>query len=80
MVNNNTIHNNSTITYCSAGPPTATPWPFRKGAGKEARLCHTGHLMIENRNGPIVDARLMRATGTAERKTALDMIADSARA
>src|SRR5246127_933153 len=22
---------------------------FRKGAGKEAKLCHMGHLMIENR-------------------------------
>src|SRR5215831_21194367 len=24
---------------------------FRKGAGKEAKLCHMGHLMTENRNG-----------------------------
>jgi hypothetical protein len=31
---------------------------FRKGAGKEAKLCHMGHLMTENRNGLIVDARL----------------------
>src|SRR6201997_4774385 len=23
---------------------------FRKGAGKEAKLCHMGHLMMENRN------------------------------
>jgi len=30
---------------------------FRKGAGKEAKLCHMGHLMMENRNGLIVRAR-----------------------
>src|SRR6202022_1907135 len=46
---------------------------FRKGAGKEAKLCHMGHLMTENRNGLIVDARLTEANGTAERSTALDM-------
>jgi hypothetical protein len=33
-----------------------------------------GHLMMENRNGLIVDARLTEANGTAERSTALDMI------
>ena len=38
---------------------------FRKGAGKEAKLCHMGHLMTENRNGLIVDARLTEAYGTA---------------
>ena len=51
---------------------------FRKGAGKEAKLCHMGHLMMENRNGLIVDARLTEASGTAERTTALAMIADNA--
>ena len=39
-----------------------------------------GHLMTENRNGLIVDARLTEANGTAERATALDMIEDNARA
>lgn len=51
----------------------------RKGAGKEAKLCHMGHLMMENRNGLIVDARVTEANGTAERETALDMIEDNAR-
>jgi len=50
---------------------------FRKGAGKEAKLCHMGHLMTENRNGLIVDARVTEANGTAERETALDMIEDN---
>jgi transposase len=52
---------------------------FRKGAGKEAKLCHMGHLMTENRNGLIVDARLTEANGTAERATALDMIEDNSK-
>lgn len=51
----------------------------RKGPGKEAKLCHMGHLMTENRNGLIVDARLTEANGTAERTTALEMIDDNAK-
>jgi hypothetical protein len=39
-----------------------------------------GHVMVENRNNLIVDARLTEATGTAEHATALDMIEDNARA
>jgi transposase len=64
-------------THSSTTDPDARL--FRKGAGKEAKLCHMGHLMMENRNGLIVDARLTEANGTAERTTALDMIADSAK-
>lgn len=64
-------------THSSTTDPDARL--FRKGAGKEARLCHMGHLMTENRNGLIVDARLTEANGTAERSTALDMIEDNAR-
>jgi transposase len=64
-------------THCSTTDPDARL--FRKGAGKEAKLCHMGHLMMENRNGLIVDARLTEANGTAERATALDMIDDNAR-
>jgi len=33
-----------------------------------------GHLMMENGNSLIVDARLTEANGTAERATALNMI------
>lgn len=62
-------------THSSTTDPDARL--FRKGAGKEAKLCHMGHLMTENRNGLIVDARLTEANGTAERATALDMIKDN---
>ena len=63
-------------THSSTTDPDARL--FRKGAGKEAKLCHMGHLMVENRNVLIVDARLTEANGTAERNTALDMIEDNA--
>jgi len=68
----------SNETHASTSDPDARL--FRKGQGKEAKLCHMGHIMTENRNGLIVDARLSEASGTAERETALDMIADNAAA
>jgi len=46
----------------------------RKGAGKEAKLCFGGHVLMDNRTGLVVDVTVTRATGTAERDTALDMI------
>jgi transposase len=64
-------------THASTTDPDARL--FRKGAGKEAKLCHMGHLLMENRNGLIVDARMTEANGTAERATALAMIEDNAR-
>jgi transposase len=67
----------SNATHRSSTDPDARL--FRKAAGKEAKLCHMGHLMTENRNGLIVDARLTEANGTAERATALDMIDDNAK-
>lgn len=46
----------------------------RKGNGKEARLCYTGHSLTENRNGLIVDCELTEASGTAEREAALRLL------
>ena len=46
----------------------------KKGKGKEARLCLAGHVLMENRTGLVVDVIVTRATGTAERDTALDML------
>ena len=40
----------------------------------EAKLCFIGHALMENRSGLIVDARLTRVSGHAERIAALDMI------
>ncbi|MDA1229079.1 MAG: IS5 family transposase [Chloroflexi bacterium] len=47
---------------------------MRKGKGKEARLSFMGHVLIENRNGLVVDIELTQATGTAEREAAVDML------
>jgi len=46
----------------------------KKGHGKEAKLCFMGHVLMENRNGLIVDVDLTQATGTAEREAALAML------
>jgi transposase len=46
----------------------------RKGAGKEAKLSYSGNLLIENRNGLIVNAELLEANGRAERDAALLML------
>jgi transposase len=59
-------------THASTTDPDARL--YRKGRGKEAKLCHMGHLLMENRNGLIVDALLTEATGTAERKAAAAML------
>ena len=46
----------------------------RKGAGKEAKLSYSGHVLMENRNGLVADAEVLQANGTAERDAALVMI------
>jgi transposase/IS5 family transposase len=46
----------------------------KKAAGKEARLCFAGHVLMENRTGLVVNVTVTQATGTAERETALDML------
>ena len=43
----------------------------KNGKGKEAKLNYAGHLLMENRNGLVVDAEATAAGGTAERDTAL---------
>jgi transposase len=46
----------------------------RKSEGKESRLSYSGNLLVENRNGLIVDAEVFQANGTAERDAALVMM------
>jgi transposase len=45
-----------------------------KGKGQEARLSYAGHILMENRNGLILDLLVTQATGTAEREAALVML------
>ena len=64
----------SNETHASTTDPDARL--ARKSDGQEAKLAFTGHLLMENRNGLVVDARLTQATGTAEPEAALAMLAE----
>ena len=46
----------------------------RKGPGKESKLSYSGNLLVENRNGLIIDAEVFQANGTAEGDAALIML------
>jgi transposase len=45
----------------------------RKSGGHEAKLAYCGNVMIENRNGLVVDTELLQCNGTAERDAAMIM-------
>ncbi len=47
----------------------------RKGTGKEAHLCHSAHVLMENRHGLCIGAAVDVADGHAERRNALALIA-----
>jgi len=64
----------SNETHASTTDPDARL--TRKSGGQESKMGFTGHLLMENRNGLIVDARLTRASGTAEPEAALDMLGE----
>ena len=63
-------HKRSNETHASVTDPDARL--YRRGEGKEAKLCYMGHALMENRNG--LEACLTRADGHAERHAALAMI------
>lgn len=62
----------SNDTHASTTDPDARL--YRKGQGKEAKLCFMGHGLMENRHGLLVDACVTLADGHAERVAALHMI------
>jgi len=45
----------------------------RKSGGHEAKLAYCGNVVIENRNGLVVDTELLQCNGTAERDAAMLM-------
>lgn len=47
---------------------------FRKGPNQGARLSYFGNVLMENRNGLIVDLRIDQASGHAERSGALALL------
>ncbi len=62
----------SNQTHASKTDPDAKM--ARKGKGKEAKLSYKGNLLVENRNGLIVNTEVFEANGTAERDAALVML------
>jgi len=62
----------SNATHASTTDPDARL--YRKGRGKEAKLCFMGHALMENRSGLLVGTCLTRADGHAERVAALALI------
>jgi len=51
---------------------------YKKSRGGEAKLSYLGHVMVENRNGLIVEAMVTHADGRAESDAAL-LMADALR-
>jgi hypothetical protein len=47
---------------------------FTKSSGSQAKLSYMGHVLMENRNGLLVQTFLTEATGRAERDAALLMV------
>jgi transposase len=59
-------------THQSTSDPQARL--YRKAAGREARLCYLGHVVMENRNGLAVAGMVTLASGTAERRASEKML------
>lgn len=47
---------------------------YRKSNGSESKLAYLGHVLMENRNGLVVDTEVTLASGTAERDAAKAMV------
>ena len=61
----------SNETYQSTTDPDARL--ARKSGGHEAKLAYCGNVLIENRNGIVVDTALLQCSGMAERHAAMIM-------
>jgi len=62
----------SNETHVSTTDPDARL--YKKAEGQASKLCHMGHVVMENRSGLVVVATTTLATGTAEREAAEAMI------
>ena len=60
-------------THASTTDPDAR---LMRRKGRESKLSYQGHVLMENRHGLVVDARLTQADGYAERRAALAMLGD----
>jgi hypothetical protein len=70
------FHGETRPNQTHAPTPDTAAKLYRKSLGAAARLCFVGHLLMENRHGLVVDARLGEANGTAERDTEVAMVGD----
>ena len=61
----------SNASHASTTDPDARL--FRKSSGTGARLCYSGHVLMDNRHGLAVDGRLTPAGSKVERDAGLDM-------
>ncbi len=61
----------SNTTHASMTDPDARL--YKKAKFAEAKLRHLSHIIMENRNGLVVDVETTKATGTAEREAAETM-------
>lgn len=64
-------------THASTTDPDARL--FKKSEGTASRLCHMSHLLMENRNGLVVDVATTEANGKAERQAALKLLGKHAK-
>ncbi len=64
----------SNATHQSTTDPEAR---LARKKGKESKMSYSAHALMENRNGLLVDFRVDEANGYAERRNALDMLADN---
>ncbi|OYZ83140.1 MAG: IS5/IS1182 family transposase, partial [Rhizobiales bacterium 24-66-13] len=62
----------SNATHASTTDPDAML--YRKSPGASAMLCYMGHVLMENRNGLVVDVEATRVSGHAERMAAVEMV------
>src|ERR1700759_1451351 len=62
----------SNATHASTTDPDARL--YKKANGQAAKLCHMGHVLIENRHGLVIEATTTHATGPAAREAAVAMI------
>lgn len=49
---------------------------FRKSQAHPAKLCYAGQVLMENRHGLVAEAQVVRASGSAERDTAIEMLSE----
>jgi transposase len=64
----------SNATHQSTTDPDARL--YKKSKGDAAKMALIGHVLSENRNGLVVNAKVTLATGKAERQAAVAMIAE----